>query len=383
MLSCDVITDLQVVYASGEASAETRRLVEEHLAQCANCRAAFGRTSPIEKELPLPEAKPTNGTRFITRMRRLFFAIIGGLLLVSALLWALFEHVVMQNSSGLALPNLPGSELAWIALACAALLIYLALLRRSGTSTLPNAVLVGTVFLLLGILTFQLIASASAFGVASGVGILAIAVISTFAMLPRLPNVTLVTILVLLVVNALLFGRAVSGLMQIFPVADYMTELPGELGHPAQGVALDDAARIDLRSLGLEWQKSERVTVIDNNWVGSGQAVQSVYAGNGGQVSLTLVYFQAQADADQFFVNWERSTSQGVHLMRRSIHLPGVPGQGNFTRSYGFQASTAFVAWQNENWVTIIEAPGVYGQAIPLATAVEEAVARHYQSSAK
>lgn len=38
-LPCNVIKDLMLLYENGEASEETRRIVEEHIGQCSECRA--------------------------------------------------------------------------------------------------------------------------------------------------------------------------------------------------------------------------------------------------------------------------------------------------------------------------------------------------------
>ena len=38
-LPCNVIKDLMLLYENGEASEETRRIVEEHIGQCSECRS--------------------------------------------------------------------------------------------------------------------------------------------------------------------------------------------------------------------------------------------------------------------------------------------------------------------------------------------------------
>ena len=38
-LPCNVIKDLMLLYENGEASEETRRIVEEHIGLCSECRA--------------------------------------------------------------------------------------------------------------------------------------------------------------------------------------------------------------------------------------------------------------------------------------------------------------------------------------------------------
>jgi anti-sigma factor RsiW len=47
-LTCDVTSDLMILYTSGKASAETRRSIETHLQTCPACarRKVAGRTNP-------------------------------------------------------------------------------------------------------------------------------------------------------------------------------------------------------------------------------------------------------------------------------------------------------------------------------------------------
>jgi predicted anti-sigma-YlaC factor YlaD len=103
MLSCEVVTDLMAVYESGEASVETRRLVDEHLAGCAACRAAFGKGARVESVLsrakPEVVQKPVNGTNFVARTRRLWFFIGAGVLLLfaaqAAIAMRVFRHTLV------------------------------------------------------------------------------------------------------------------------------------------------------------------------------------------------------------------------------------------------------------------------------------------------
>lgn len=100
MLSCDVTTDLMPVYESGEASAETRRLIEEHLAGCAACRRAFDKGARVESALSRAgeprDERPVNGQKFVSRTRRLFFFIGVGVLL----LFAAHAAIVMRVFTG-------------------------------------------------------------------------------------------------------------------------------------------------------------------------------------------------------------------------------------------------------------------------------------------
>ena len=50
-INCNVIGDLLPLYVDGAVSEDTKKLVEEHLAECADCKKA---AEDMEKELVLP-----------------------------------------------------------------------------------------------------------------------------------------------------------------------------------------------------------------------------------------------------------------------------------------------------------------------------------------
>ena len=60
-ISCDIIKDLLPLYYDGVCSADSKAIIEAHLAQCADCRAELaemGKELPVSsKEQNLLEAK--------------------------------------------------------------------------------------------------------------------------------------------------------------------------------------------------------------------------------------------------------------------------------------------------------------------------------------
>jgi predicted anti-sigma-YlaC factor YlaD len=386
-ISCEVISDLMVAYASGEASGETQRLVEEHLARCPACREAFGEEPVVEEALAdlEPVQKPANGRRFIARTRRLLFAIGAGVLFLFACVLAVFERVVMEDIAGIPLPHLPGHTLLWLTVAATMLGLYVALLlwrrRRepgAGRGNILLSLLATIPLLIMALAVYHLVGTGTMPSVLVAVLFLLVALVITFISLPRLSYMTLATVLVLLLVNGLLVGQAVAG---VVAMADYSFETPAALGHPAEGVALKEAVRLDLESLGLEWVESTEMTRVGNVWVGpQATAMRAVYEGNGRQAFLTVVEFESSQEADHFFVAWKNAVSGGVRLTHFEINLPGLPGQGRIMRAYSAQTGRAYSAWQARNWVTIVEVPGVFSQATPLSQDIKELVTGGYRS---
>jgi len=389
MLSCEVISDLMVVYASGEASAETQGLVEEHLARCPACREAFGKESVVEEALAdlRSDQEPTNGRRFIARTRRLLFAISAGTLFLFACVLVAFERTVMEEIAGIPLLHLPGHTLPWLAVAAILMVAYIALLlwrRREEQRTTPVKLLLSSVIGLpllgLTLAAYHLIGVGNPLVVLVAVLLLLGALLATFILLPRLSYMTLTTAFVLFLMNGLLVGRAVAGVVAL---GDFSWQTPAELGHPSEGVAVEKAAQVDLTSLGLEWTKSTEVTWVDNVWIGfQAEAVRATYEGNDRQAFLTMVKFESSQEADQFFVAWKDTVSAGVRLTHFEINLPGLPGQGRIMRAYSAQTGRAYSAWQTEEWVTIVEVPEAFSQATPLSQDIKDLVTNSYRDGA-
>ena len=80
-LPCSVVRDLLPLYAENMIETETRTLVDEHLAECPECREKLsGIETGTEAETPVDTAKPLASLKKQIRRRRWFAALIAGLL---------------------------------------------------------------------------------------------------------------------------------------------------------------------------------------------------------------------------------------------------------------------------------------------------------------
>jgi predicted anti-sigma-YlaC factor YlaD len=236
MLSCEVVTDLMPAYEAGEASAETRRLVEEHLAACAICRGAFGRGSRVEGALnragAVREERSLNGQRFVSRTRRLFFFIGAGVLLLLGVYAAMVMRVFLgagargwEGQIGLTpwVPVGPFPAAGFVllaALGAGLLYIVLVLSRTQGSRALgggdvARAVAAGALLTVLALATLYLwVAGPVVLGLLAAVPLLG-ALGVTLWHLATLPYFTIVTIVSLgvalvLLLNFVLVGRMVG-----------------------------------------------------------------------------------------------------------------------------------------------------------------------------
>jgi predicted anti-sigma-YlaC factor YlaD len=375
-----------VVYASGEASAETERLVEEHLAHCPACREAFGEEAAVEEVLAALETKeePSNGRHFIARTRRLLFAVgVGALTMLACYLVALGRFVI-EGMAAFSLPRLPGPSVPWLAVAGAMLVLYVALLfwrrgREAGTALgdFALSLLAAAPLLVLVLVVYQLAGTGGVPVVVLAGLFLLIALGATFGLLPRVPYATLTTVLILLLVSGLLVVEVVAGVMA---QVEFSYQMPAQLGHPAEGVSPDEAARMDLTSIGLTRGEITGTAWVNNVWIGNqAEAARAAYEGERNRAFLTMVRFADTELADAFFVSWKEAVSEGVEIAHWEINLPGLPGQGRLYRAYEPRAGKAYSAWQNETWVTIVEVPGPVSAAMPLAQEIRGAVAKAYQ----
>ena len=68
-ISCNIIGDLLPLYVDGAVSEDTKKLVEEHLAECADCKKA---AEDMRKELVLPvhETVRAEETSFLQKMKK-------------------------------------------------------------------------------------------------------------------------------------------------------------------------------------------------------------------------------------------------------------------------------------------------------------------------
>ena len=384
MLSCEVISDLMVVYASGEASPETKRLVEDHLSRCSACRGAFGKERLVEEALgDLGRAEgPTDGRSFITRTRRLLFAVsVGGLFTLASIL-AIFQWGMVDVASLNALARLPGRGLPWLGVATIMLALYLVLLRwrsrwESGTG-LGDVLLslaISVPLLFIAVIAFELLATGAMLAASAGMLFLLAALGVTLLLLPRLPYVTLAAVLVLVVVNGLLLGQTALGILIL---GDFSLESPIALGHPAEGVAVEDAVLIDMEPLGLEPVERMDVTAVGKVEIGpQSRAARASYEGDGRLVFLTVAESESLQEVDGFFLSWKDTVCR-IRISGVEINLPGLTDQGRIMRCYDPVTGTAYNAWRAGNWATIIEVPGPFSEASPLAREVKDMVTRSY-----
>ncbi len=74
------------------------------------------------------------------------------------------------------------------------------------------------------------------------------------------------------------------------PVLDFALVPVEKLGHPLEGISVENTAHIDMKFLGLELISREDTMEVAGIMFGSDDiAVQSIYQGNGQQVYLTIV----------------------------------------------------------------------------------------------
>ena len=236
MLSCEVVTDLMTVYESGEASAETRRLVDEHLAGCDACRAAFGKNQRVDSALSrsksAPADKPVNGAKFVSRTRRLIFFAGVGVLLFFSVLAAIVMRIFVKAFAGGLNVALFGSTPGWpyqlfpasvgivLAVAAAAAIAYIALAlspsrgsRGSADGGIGKAIAGGVLLTLLALMTFHIwVAGPVGPGLIAAFFLIA-ALAVTATRLSKLPYFTIVAIVSLIVAITVLLNLAVVSRM--------------------------------------------------------------------------------------------------------------------------------------------------------------------------
>lgn len=95
MTDCNVIRDLMPLYADGQASEATVRLVEEHAAQCPHCRTMLDRmTAPMEPE---PEEPQADFAQLLRKQRRKFTVRVLMVCLAMALVWLVGWWIHMET----------------------------------------------------------------------------------------------------------------------------------------------------------------------------------------------------------------------------------------------------------------------------------------------
>ena len=115
---CDVIRDLIPLYIDDVASKASRRMVEEHLAECADCRALLGRMKSEEVETAINFEKEdviAGQRRFFKRRSAVIGSVIAGIFLFPVLIC-----LIVNLASG--------SGLDWFFIVLASLLVAASLL---------------------------------------------------------------------------------------------------------------------------------------------------------------------------------------------------------------------------------------------------------------
>jgi predicted anti-sigma-YlaC factor YlaD len=387
MLSCEVVTDLMSAYNSGEASAETKRLVEEHLGRCPACREAFGKTTGLDEALQTvgePVSPPSNGTRFLLRTRKRLFVLVNGLLLLGMCGLAILVGWGMRSLLGEAFPLLPGPGSAWLALSVGLLLLHSLLLRwrmnrrpgdAGGEMLLSGAVSLPLVTL--AVLACDLLVSQNIFiGLAAAL-ILTAGVAATYVSLARLPYATVMTaagfVLVICLLISVTSASLMAGLGGFGPGQDLSFRRPPRSVTPAQFV------QADLSSLGLTFQGSVPVEQLGSLWLDSGEtAAQARYGGAESGAYLTSLECRGSERAKELFQRWRKDINGGIHIMQVQESLPISIGGGLFIRTYSAMWKRTYIGWQNESWITIIEVPGSLGSSGVLARNIKDAVTGRY-----
>lgn len=94
-LPCAVVRDLLPLYAEKLTEDETKKMIDEHLRECAECRRKLteldtGTAAPVDSSKPLKELRKE------IRKRRWFFAVIAALLVFVAV-YASFYHEIKKE----------------------------------------------------------------------------------------------------------------------------------------------------------------------------------------------------------------------------------------------------------------------------------------------
>jgi len=387
MLDCDVICDLMVVYRSGEASEETRRLVEEHLAQCTSCRKAFGQGARVEEALDdlEPAGPPTNGRRFIARTRRLIFGVIVGILFVTGYMFAASQRFLVDHFFAADVSLAPRAVESSLILAVAMAALYVFLIfwrsRRKTTRRGVEIALSAAVAVPLMVLMFIAFDFAGIVALPAGVPVMALALaalVVTFILLPRLPYATIVTVVVLVIAFVSVSGRMTGAIMmpQGFVLPDLVP-----IGRPVPEAPPEEAVEVDLSALGLSFKGSGAVQSVGGvDLGGEVDAVRATYGGDGHEVFLTAARFADPEGAMHFYARWQGSTPNRMFTPISLTLMKKAAGLGAGSRMFNFRDGRAYESWQGGNWVIVVEVPGPMLEAQNLAQLVASHVAASYQA---
>jgi len=97
ILTCDVTSDLMILYATGKASDETRRSIEHHLHTCTACAQAFGLELHSKDRAQLPKAQyPTEIEDFLERIKYWLLPVWGFMLFLLTRLVTFLDRVLRR-----------------------------------------------------------------------------------------------------------------------------------------------------------------------------------------------------------------------------------------------------------------------------------------------
>lgn len=96
---CDVVTDLAPLYHDGVASIASKKLIREHLRECAECNSYYKKYTPAENvKIDMPISDAEDFVQLAKQMRRRRLLLWGGFLsYVSMTLSALVLYWVKKN----------------------------------------------------------------------------------------------------------------------------------------------------------------------------------------------------------------------------------------------------------------------------------------------
>ncbi len=164
-IDCKVICDLMVVYASGEASAETIAFIEAHIADCPECQEAYEAAQRGEDLLadlePAPRSLHFDGRKILIRVQRIFFGLATLIVLAAVIALALAERWIVRGLIGIELPQLyilpGGGEWFWITGVFLALFggLYFWRIRKPGEDRSPLALIGAALLFLIGLVAYK------------------------------------------------------------------------------------------------------------------------------------------------------------------------------------------------------------------------------------
>jgi hypothetical protein len=365
----EFIQDLFEVYLSGKANKETKKKVEDHLSECVKCQQAFEQAQAAEEALSSLEEveKPTNGKRYVSRLRRVLYGVGAGILTLLVIALTIVEYVAFTDILGLQVPRLQfgfaqdaiggvgilaiagyftsfwlqqkqrGAPWMWTLLRVVSLVfIGLLAIQVISVTLIEGSIVVGLLMLALYIYLLDWrakLAPASnrveflhsleaaiplfvlgiGLGGAKGLGsiiflslFLVAALIITVVRLPKLRYMALATALVMATTFGIVAGQTLYVLLNtldVFPV------LPSALGHPPANADVKDFVTYENNSLGLSLDSTKPVNEVNGVQISEaiqaqqGQYLVSRSEGHNAMVSRITVVEFATVGAARAFID--------------------------------------------------------------------------------